>query len=589
MTRGTLQLLEPPFLRLDYRLPAGTGAGQLYWAPLGGRWTVGMAVSSSADAPPARSLRDAVPIPVPPLPSWLQTLLQDLPHTPEAFRRTLPGALLPPDLPRGPLRYLRLRAHPAAFHPRGHRQRALVALFARAGRRWMRMERLQKRLGVSRTWLEDRVSRGWLEEQLRWPEVPRGRLRIQPHPVSPPAQPCDAASPSSVTGKIHAFPALPYAVREACVRTWMTQHPVLVLVPDEGLLRRWQEALPELVPFSSSLPSSHRQAVWWGVREGRIRGVVGTQAALWLPFAAPPLWVADEPWMDPFRDPPLSVWDTRAETVRVFFSGIPFETLQRGRWAFASEFPTLRPWTVREVPYGKEAALQALIREVKRGLRLGGQVAVWVARRGVGWVQCEACGYAPLCPACNHVLVLHHTHSRYELYCHRCGQRATPPERCPACGGETWRVQGVGTQRVQEVLQQALQERVLRLDRDVRHRRKGVDERWRRKEARVLVGTWAARDALVAPDVRTRILFLPERHLVGGLEDERRWLTRILWMDAVRGWNAPVIQRVILTHRADFPVFQAVRRGDVPGYLRFLYRVWRRLQDDEPEATARSS
>ncbi|MCF6191932.1 MAG: hypothetical protein L3J76_02195 [Candidatus Hydrothermae bacterium] len=457
MKRGTLQLLEPPFLRLDYRVPADTAPGQLCWAPLGGRWTVGVTVSSSTDASPARSLRDAVPIPVPALPSWLRDLVEDLPHVGETFRRTLPGALLPPDLPRGPLRYLRLRPAPSELQPRGHRQRALVERFQRAGRRWMRADRLMKTLGVSRAWLDRLVARGWLEERERWPEVSRGRLQPPSWPASPPTLPCPAPDRPPVPAKLQALPALPYAERVACVRAWQAHRPVLVLVPDEGLLHRWQEALPEGVPFASSLPLPHRQAVWWGVREGRLRVVVGTQAALWLPFADPPLWVADEPWMDPFHDPPLSVWIRRAEAVRVFFSGMPFPILHRFAWDFPREFPPLRPWTVRAVPYGKEDALQALIREVQRGLRRGGQVAIWVARRGVGWVQCGACGYAPLCPACGHVLVLHRDRGKHELYCHRCGHRIHPPEQCPSCGGETWTLQGVGTQRGQEVLQQALQ------------------------------------------------------------------------------------------------------------------------------------
>ncbi|MCF6191933.1 MAG: hypothetical protein L3J76_02200 [Candidatus Hydrothermae bacterium] len=130
---------------------------------------------------------------------------------------------------------------------------------------------------------------------------------------------------------------------------------------------------------------------------------------------------------------------------------------------------------------------------------------------------------------------------------------------------------------------------MLRLDHDTRSLRKRVLTRWHTGHPRVLVGTWAARDALVDPGVRTRILFLPERHLVGGLDDERRWLARLIWMDTVTEETRSVVQRILLTHRPDFPVFQAVRRGDVPTYLRFLYRMWRRLQEDEPEATARSS
>jgi hypothetical protein len=107
-----------------------------------------------------------------------------------------------------------------------------------------------------------------------------------------------------------------------------------------------------------------------------------------------------------------------------------------------------------------------------------------------------------------------------------------------------------------------------------------VEPLWFQGKARILVGTWAARDALVAPGVRARILFLPELHLVGGLEDERRWISRVIWMDSMQQ-SSSGIQRVLLTHRPDFPVFQAIRRGDVPAYLRFLYRLWRSYQASE--------
>ncbi len=186
------------------------------------------------------------------------------------------------------------------------------------------------------------------------------------------------------------------------------------------------------------------------------------------------------------------------------------------------------------------------------------------------------------------MLVLHRVENQYHvLSCHRCGYRLLPPDRCPSCGGEEWTPQGLGTQEVQETLQKTLGEPVLRLDRDTRASRKQVEPLWFNGKARILVGTWAARDALVAPGVRTRILFLPELHLVGGLEDERRWLSRVIWMETMQEASS-VVQRVLLTHRPDFPVFQAIRRGDVPAYLRFLYRMWQSYQASD-EGEARSS
>ena len=145
-----------------------------------------------------------------------------------------------------------------------------------------------------------------------------------------------------------------------------------------------------------------------------------------------------------------------------------------------------------ELRSGNRTTLSRALRlGLERAISRGEQAILYLNRRGFATaVLCRDCGYVVPCPACD-IPFAYHSDGR--LVCHRCGRTATPPGRCPACGGTRIRHLGVGTQRVEDDVRTAVPgARILRLDRDA-VRRKGAHaaafELMRSRRAQVIVGT----------------------------------------------------------------------------------------------------
>jgi primosomal protein N' (replication factor Y) len=110
-------------------------------------------------------------------------------------------------------------------------------------------------------------------------------------------------------------------------------------------------------------------------------------------------------------------------------------------------------------------------------------------------VFCRDCGRAARCPNCDVSLVLHRAGPAKTrgLRCHACDHREPAPERCPQCGGPATEARGLGTQRVEAQVREAIPGvRTARLDRDTTARR-GAQEailaRLREGRLDVLIGT----------------------------------------------------------------------------------------------------
>ena len=104
---------------------------------------------------------------------------------------------------------------------------------------------------------------------------------------------------------------------------------------------------------------------------------------------------------------------------------------------------------------------------------------------------------------CQVTLTYHVTHRH--LRCHYCGLVRRAPDECPQCRGVDLRMQGIGTQRVEEELHSLFpKSRVLRMDLDTT-RRRGAHDRLLRmfgnREADILLGTQMVAKGLDFPHV----------------------------------------------------------------------------------------
>jgi primosomal protein N' (replication factor Y) len=123
-----------------------------------------------------------------------------------------------------------------------------------------------------------------------------------------------------------------------------------------------------------------------------------------------------------------------------------------------------------------------------------GKAIVLLNRRGwSNFLSCRACGHVWQCPECDVALVLHRTDGY--LACHHCGHRAAVPDVCGVCASQSVARHGIGTERLEHELGEALGDPafpVFRLDADVaagRGRAAAILSAFERAQTGILLGT----------------------------------------------------------------------------------------------------
>jgi primosomal protein N' (replication factor Y) len=141
----------------------------------------------------------------------------------------------------------------------------------------------------------------------------------------------------------------------------------------------------------------------------------------------------------------------------------------------------------------------------------GSKAIVLVARRGWSpFVDCRDCGRAWMCGSCDVSLTLHRDGEVQRLVCHHCGHTEGSPHACPDCGSTGVARHGVGTQRLEAELREALAPLpVFRLDADAGRRKGGIAsvlQRFESAPAGVLVGTQMVAQGHDFPDVELAVV-----------------------------------------------------------------------------------
>jgi len=275
---------------------------------------------------------------------------------------------------------------------------------------------------------------------------------------------------------------------------------VLVLVPEIALtpqiVARFRAFLgPRVAVIHSRIGQAGRRAVWEGLREDRIRVVIGARSAIFAPIPRLGLIVVDEEHENSFKQyDPAPRYNARdAAVLRAHQLGIPvvlgsatpsLETWQNcveGRYEridlphriHGRALPAVTLVDMRENLErlrGKGRTVRAfgdrLIQALIETLEQGRQAILLQNRRGHStWLQCPDCGEALHCRHCDVTLVWHRADRL--CHCHLCGMLQEAPQRCPACAGGPLVFLGTGTQKVEDELAEMFPDaKELRMDSD---------------------------------------------------------------------------------------------------------------------------
>lgn len=265
----------------------------------------------------------------------------------------------------------------------------------------------------------------------------------------------------------------------------------------------------------SGLTNSQKYDEWRRIIRGQATIVVGARSSIFAPIRDLGLVIIDEEHETTYKqsDTPryhareVAIWRCHYHQAPLLLGSATPSLESRSR-AQVGRYQHLRlPERVNGRPLPpvtlvdmtKEMAQQTtdelssvLKDKIADRLAKGQQIVLLLNRRGyASYMLCRECGQVIQCPRCD-ISLTYHKHE-HRLKCHYCDYQSPVPDRCPNCHSDYLRTFGLGTQKIEELLNQHFPEAcVIRMDMDTT-RKKGQHEalldRFRRHEADILLGT----------------------------------------------------------------------------------------------------
>ncbi|MBI2054526.1 MAG: primosomal protein N' [Candidatus Sungbacteria bacterium] len=279
--------------------------------------------------------------------------------------------------------------------------------------------------------------------------------------------------------------------KSAVVETLARSEQVLVIAPEitksETLFNEISGALTsdKIRNFSSVLPKKGLRETWHRIRTGESMAIVGTRAALFLPFINLGLVIIDDD-----GSPAHKSWD-QAPKYHVRDVAKKLQAMHGSTLIMAGAPPSLSAYELvkdggpnkrlvilpspRTLAVSIFADMQKEIKEakgfvifsqvLKDKLRTlvhdAGRAFLFVNRKGFApFILCQECGYIFKCTDCAVPLVYHTQESMSEstLLCHHCGAKQSPPDVCRECGSHRLKFYGIGVERVVKELKKMFPE-----------------------------------------------------------------------------------------------------------------------------------
>jgi primosomal protein N' (replication factor Y) len=373
----------------------------------------------------------------------------------------------------------------------------------------------------------------------------------------------------------------------------------LVLVPEIGLtpqtLARFRARLGVPVhALHSGLNDNERARTWAACERGEARVLVGTRSAVFTPLPQAGLIVIDEEHDGSYKQQDGIRYHARDfALVRAKALDIPvvlgsatpsleslhnalsgrYTLLRLGQRAGDAKPPSVRVVDVRKRPL--QAGLsEETLKAIGAALEAGGQALVFKNRRGYAPVLlCHDCGWSAQCRRCSTPtqgtpMTVHAGGRR--LQCHHCGHRQPVPPACPDCGGLALQPQGVGTERLEEVLTARFGGfPVLRIDRSTTQRRDALGKHLAAFGERpgILVGTQILAKGHDLPQLTLVVVVGVDEGLFSADFRASEKLSQQLIQVAGRAGRAQRAGEVWLqTHHPDHPLLHTLIEG---GYRAF--------------------
>lgn len=294
----------------------------------------------------------------------------------------------------------------------------------------------------------------------------------------------------------------------------------IVLIPEIALtyqtvMRFYKRFGNRVSLVNSRLSAGEKFDQFQRAKKGLIDVMIGPRSALFTPFQNLGLIIIDEEHENAYKSETMPRYHARETAIKrgelsgamvVLGSATPsmeaYYKAKKGdyflyqltkRAVTNSNLANVHVVDLREeMRLGNKTIFSALLQEkIEQCLEKKEQILLFLNRRGyAGFVSCRSCGEPVHCPHCDVSLTMHNNGT---LMCHYCGYTIPIPKQCPSCSSPYIAGFGLGTQKVQAMVEKRFPGvRTLRMDMDTTSGKDGHQEilsAFAKGEADILIGT----------------------------------------------------------------------------------------------------
>lgn len=372
--------------------------------------------------------------------------------------------------------------------------------------------------------------------------------------------------------------------------------PEVALAPQTvGRVRARLEARGvHTVVWHSHLSEGERYDAWKALASGEAHVVVGARSAVFAPVRNLKLMIVDEEHEPSYKQEESPRYNGRDvavyrahlnQSVCVLGSATPsLESLynvERGKYSVDRilnrvdnrQLPKIHLIDMRrEALQGKGASpiSRTLADKLIDRFEKKEQSILFLNRRGFSTsILCPDCGYVASCEHCSIPMTFHRTDGK--LRCHLCGETREAPHKCPECRSVNIRKKGLGTQKIEDIVQKLLpRARIVRMDADSMSKKnlyRKILNDFRIGKIDLLVGTQMIAKGLDFPNVTLVGLVDADKSLhVEDFRAAERTFQLIVQVSGRSGRGDRAGEVVIQTSTPHAPPIQFARKSDFDGF-----------------------
>ena len=380
----------------------------------------------------------------------------------------------------------------------------------------------------------------------------------------------------------------------------------IVLVPEISLtpqiVARFKGVFKESVAvFHSSLSEGEKYDEYRRIMKGEVSIVVGARSAIFAPLKNLGLIIIDECQSSTYKQentPKYNAIDIAYKRVEynkckvVLGSATPsLEEYARGKKGvlhlielksrISGRFPNIEIVDMeKESKKHNYIISEKLDIEINKALSKNEQVILLLNRRGYStFLSCTNCGYVYKCTNCDISLIYHKSSNSYS--CHYCGYRCEKSDICPNCHEEGIKDLGLGTEKLESIIEKKYNTKVLRMDADTtstKNAHQKLIKEFSSGNYNILVGTQMISKGLNFENVSLVGIINPDASLA--LPDfrssERTYELLSQTAGRVGRFNLPG-KVIIQTYNPDNYVYKSVLENNYESFFNYEMQIRKKL------------